>query len=267
MLPEKHKKKSHIRFSVDLDLTRLLEEYQSIPDEYWSSSYWGNVHCSVGMLLLKGGTKGDESDFFCDESVEKKALEHMPYLKELISKDGPFGESKYCFIFKTVPNGVTITHTDLNETWFDMYRIHIPLITNDGAFLISNEKSMHYEKGYAWSFDNQSPHGVVNGDQERVHIIFDIPYNPKLADRLDEADVLEGKRHKEHVIRISETNQKIPSYPGDKKIIQDILALRKLNLNNQQIAQYFNSNKVPSRKYKEKWTPSSIASMLPLGFM
>ena len=93
------------------------------------------MHCSVGMLLLRGGNSGNQSDFYCEEVVDHEPLSRMPYLSNLIGEDGPFGRAKYCFIFRTVPNGITVTHKDLQEIWFDMYRIHIPLITNNGAFL------------------------------------------------------------------------------------------------------------------------------------
>lgn len=267
MLSEKHRKRSFLRFNVDIDLNRLLKEYHAIPEDAWSTTYWGNVHCSVGMLLLRGGQNGNENDFFCDEVVDHDVLLLMPYLKELISNYGPFGESKYCFIFRTIPNGVTLGHKDLREEWFDMFRIHIPLITNKGAFVIADEKSMHFEKGYAWSFDNQSLHGVVNGSKERVHIIFDVPFNPKLAECIDKADVLEGRYHKDHVAKIHETKRSISSYPGDDKIKQIILQLRSYKLTNQQIADYLNSKGIPTRAYREKWNESAVASLFPAVFM
>ena len=38
-----------------IDLPRLRQEYASIPEDAWMASYWGTIHCSVGMLLLRGG--------------------------------------------------------------------------------------------------------------------------------------------------------------------------------------------------------------------
>ena len=249
MLPQKYQKRSFLKFDCKVDNEKLLEEFHSIDDNAWESSYWGNIHCSIGMLLLRGGDQGTEFDFFSDEVVDKPILQDLPYIKQLISSEGPFGKAHYAFIFKLKPNGVTLTHQDMIEKWFDMYRIHIPIITNSGANLIVNERSQHLATGHAWSFDNQANHGVVNGAEERIHLIFDIPFSEKMAMQIDNAECLTGERVDSHVERITQTTKAVASYPGDALMKNGILSMRSQGASSAQIAAFINSKGIPSKSY------------------
>ena len=263
MLPFKYRKKSFLKFRPTLDGDLLKKEFHSITDDEWASSYWGEIHCSVGMLLLRGGNLGTEADFYSDKVKDKEILQKLPYIEHLISENGPFGKAIYAFIFKLRPNGVTLKHQDLIEKWQDMYRIHIPIITNNGAFLIANEKSIHFAKGHAWSFDNQSDHGVVNGPEERVHLIIDVPFTEKMAQAYDEAQWVEGNRNPAHIKRISEDNMIAPSYPGDIYINDSIKRLTNDGLNLPEIAEAFNKKKIPSKSYPAKpWDEEMLKGIL-----
>ena len=259
MLPEKYKKRSFLRFDCGVDMSQLISEFHSIESQTWESSYWGSVHCSIGMLLLRGGDRGTEYDFFSDQVFDKAILSQLPYINYLISEDGPFGRAEYAFIFKLKPNGVTLKHQDSMERWFDMYRIHIPIITNSGANLIVDNRSQHLATGFAWSFDNQADHGVVNGDEERVHLIFDVPFNTKLAQRIDEASCLEGSENSDHNRRIDQRNKAIPSYPGDEVIKNGIMTMRSQGASSAQIAGFMNSKSIPSKSYPvTPWTEEMV---------
>jgi len=262
MIPDKHKKRSFIKFDFTVESDLLEEDFSKITEEDWLTSYWGSVHCSVGMLLLRGGNSGTPEDFFCKEVSNQEVLEKLPYVKRLISEDGPLGAAKYAFIFKTAPNGVTLKHQDLMDVWKSMYRIHVPIYTNSGAYLISDGLSQHFQKGWMWSFNNHSDHGVVNGNQERVHLIFDVPYNKKLANAIERSDILEGENLPENVNRISQKTQSVDSYPGDIIIKHAIKTLKNRGVNDQQIASFFNSKKIPTKTYTQSgWEESSIQAI------
>jgi hypothetical protein len=120
------------------------------------------------MFLLRGGTTGTEDDFWTtDETHDHPQLLEMPTFACLLNET--FGRARYAFLFRMRPAGVTLRHRDLGPVWQTMYRIHVPLVTNSGAFLISGQRSLHLRVGSAWTFDNQEEHGVVNGGEERVH--------------------------------------------------------------------------------------------------
>jgi hypothetical protein len=249
MLPLNYHKRSFLRFNCNVDTDKLLHEFKSISHDAWESTYWGNVHCSIGMLLLRGGNQGTEYDFFSDKVFDKPILEALPYINHLVGDDGPFGKAHYAFIFKMQPGGVTLTHQDTIEKWYDMYRIHIPIITNPGAHLIVNEQSQHLALGHAWSFDNQADHGVVNGGFERIHLIFDVPYSEKIAQQIDTADCLAGERVDHHVEKISGNSKAVGSYPGDDFMKNGIQTMRRQGRSSAQIAVFINSKKIPSKSY------------------
>jgi hypothetical protein len=249
MLPENYHKRSFLRFNYNIDADKLLNEFESIGNDAWETTYWGSVHCSIGMLLLRGGNKGTEFDFFSDKVFDKPILKELPYIDYLISGGGPFGKAHYAFIFKMQPNGVTLTHQDTIEKWYDMYRLHIPIITNPDAHLIVNERSQHLTIGHAWSFDNQANHGVVNGDFERVHLIFDVPYSDKIAHRIDAADCLVGEKNDRHIEKVSAKSSTVNSYPGDDFMRNGIRTMRRQGATSAQIVAFINSKKIPSKSY------------------
>lgn len=173
-------KRSFLKFPVVIDTARLVQEFGQIPETAWGNSHW-EVHCSIDMLLLRGGNKGTDEDFLTNDVTNAPILNELPYISSLLAPEGPFGEVTYAFIFRTKPNGITQVHNDGHEAWEKTVRIHIPIVTNDGAFLIVEKKAKHLAVGEAWSFDNQSQHSVVNGDSTRVHLIIDVNPNPDLA--------------------------------------------------------------------------------------
>jgi hypothetical protein len=264
-LPEGYRKRSFLEFDVPLDIHSLLEEYRSIPKSAWRSSYWGDSHCSVSMLLLRGGASGTEDDFWTlDEVQDHPHLHEMPTLSSLLN--GPFGHTRYVFIFRMRPNGVTLRHSDRGAVWQSMYRIHIPLITNADAFLISGQRSLHLSVGSAWTFDNYEEHGVVNGAEERVHLIMDAPFNPDLRARIDAARHHEGECVPAHLARIEarDAYAKV-SYPGDQAVASLIDRHRREGLSNNQISELLNAEKVPTKRYfpdsaeqEARWTPQMV---------
>ncbi len=171
---------------MPIDVDRLRSEYDSIPDDAWGVSYW-DVHCSIDVLLLRGGDRGTEDDFGATDIRNSPILDEMPYTSSLLAQDGPLGGARYAFIFRTKPDGITRIHDDLHDFYQRAMRVHVPIITNPGAFLLSEGRSKHFAVGEMWTFDNQSQHSVVNGDTERVHMIIDVDPNPALAALIDDA--------------------------------------------------------------------------------
>jgi hypothetical protein len=249
VLPARYRKRSFLRFNAPIDQDRLLRDYHAISESAWLSSYWGNVHCSVGMLLLRGGGSGTPEDFYSDEVHDQPLLLELPYIEELIGASGAFGKAEFAFLFRMEPDGVTLAHNDYMERWHDLYRIHVPIITNNRAFLIAEGRSQHFAAGHAWSFDNQSRHGVINGPHTRIHLIFDVPFGDALAAQLDKADHLPGKKKSGHLEKIDSKVKARPSYPGDVAVREAITSLRGRGLNDERIAEFLNAKEIPTRHY------------------
>jgi len=263
MLPSQYQKRSFLKFSPTFDVEKLRQEYAHMEQADWANSYWGKVHCSVGMLLLRGGNTGTEKDFYCDHVEDSPLLTETTYLQQIIGADGPFGLAKYAFIFKMKANGVTLKHQDLIPRWKNMFRIHVPIYTNSDAYLISNDHSVHFAQGHAWSFDNQSDHGVVNGNEERVHLIFDVDLNPKLKQQIDQAAFIPGEIIQRHLDLINATDAYTKSYPGDELVIEAFHTMVNHGLNATQIATILNQQNIPT-KYQahSEWTVDALAEIV-----
>lgn len=180
------RKRSFLKLPVPVDVDTMVQEYQQVPESAWGQSYW-DVHCSIDALLLRGGGKGEPDDYTTADVSNSPLLEDMPYLASLLAPEGPFGGAHYAFVFRMEANGITRVHEDDHESWKAPVRIHIPIETNPGAFLLSEANACHYGIGEVWTFDNQIQHAVVNGDTTRVHLIFDVQPNPKLAELMGTA--------------------------------------------------------------------------------
>jgi hypothetical protein len=54
------------------------------------------------------------------------------------------------------------------------FRIHVPLITNESAYLILDGARVHLPVGHLWKLDPVHRHGACNfGDEPRVHMLLD----------------------------------------------------------------------------------------------
>ncbi|WP_260582045.1 aspartyl/asparaginyl beta-hydroxylase domain-containing protein [Sphingopyxis sp. PET50] len=55
------------------------------------------------------------------------------------------------------------------------HKIHVPLVTNPGAFFLSGPNRHHLAYGHAWEVNNIASHGGVNeGGADRIHFIFEV---------------------------------------------------------------------------------------------
>ncbi len=209
-------KRSFLQLPVTVDVERLIEDYRSVPPQAWASTHW-DVHCSANMVLLRGGRQGNAGDFVGSDSVDHDVLNTLPYIRWLIGKSGPFGGTNHAFIFRMKPLGVTRPHVDSDLSWYDPFRIHVPIVTNDGAFLLSEGRSKHLAVGEVWTFDNQVEHAVTNGDAVRTHLIFDVPRRPQVLDLIEHARFDPGSDDptRWHAARLPDMVRSIPYASSD----------------------------------------------------
>jgi hypothetical protein len=56
----------------------------------------------------------------------------------------------------------------------DLWRVHIPLITNSDSFMFVDGKMWHLPVGFAYLVQVEYHHLAVNaGDENRIHVVFD----------------------------------------------------------------------------------------------
>jgi hypothetical protein len=185
--PGVFRKRSFLKLPVDIDVAALTAEYRSIPRDAWTTSHW-SIHCSCNMLLLRGGGSGTQRDFTTERPTDRPLPVALPYIRSLVRDGGPFGRTTYAFLFRMKPMGVARPHVDDDAAWRSPFRVHVPITTNPEAFLMVDGRAKHLGVGEAWTFDNQTLHAVVNGDDVRTHLIVDVPPNPRLGTLLRGAE-------------------------------------------------------------------------------
>jgi quercetin dioxygenase-like cupin family protein len=101
------------------------------------------------------------------------ALENCEYFQEVISS---FECDKESIRLMNLPPGAVInTHTDHKSGYEDgMFRIHVPILTNDQVYFMLEEERLHMKAGEVWYANVNLPHSVQNrGTTDRVHLVID----------------------------------------------------------------------------------------------
>lgn len=101
------------------------------------------------------------------------ALEQCAYFQEVIDT---FLCDKEAIRLMNLPAGAVInTHTDHKSGYEDgMFRIHIPILTNDQVYFILEDQRVFMNAGQVWYANVNLPHSVENkGETDRVHLVID----------------------------------------------------------------------------------------------
>ncbi|MFI5957433.1 aspartyl/asparaginyl beta-hydroxylase domain-containing protein [Cryptosporangium sp. NPDC051539] len=125
-------------------------------------------------------------------------LDEASYLGEILASL-PSG-LRAARLMSLAPGASVETHRDTPlGPAVGMVRLHVPLITNDGAVLILDGEKHCWQPGEFWYGDFSRPHSIANtGTADRVHLVLDTALHPDLfalfppefTDRLSHADVL-----------------------------------------------------------------------------
>ena len=97
------------------------------------------------------------------DRVVSEVMQHFPGCRDV-----------YRSITTVHPGDYVPPHTDTcSPEWIS--RVHVPIITNPGCFLIMGKKRFHLDVGKAYRVNVGTPHAIVNdGDASRIHLMFDV---------------------------------------------------------------------------------------------
>ncbi len=128
-------------------------------------------------------------DGFMDAEVFMK---YHPLLEDAVEKiKKHYGYKHIQFqslvLVKLEANKIIDTHIDSGGIYDIAHRIHIPITTNEDCKFIVGGESRHFKEGEVFELNNMVEHSVVNGDSDRIHLVFDIiglreTYNENLLD-------------------------------------------------------------------------------------
>jgi len=101
------------------------------------------------------------------------ALQQCPYFKKVI--DSFLCKKEAIRLMNLPPAAIVNTHTDHNCGYEDgVFRIHIPILTNEQVYFTLNNEVLIMRSGEVWYTNVNLPHGVENkGQTDRVHLVID----------------------------------------------------------------------------------------------
>lgn len=96
-----------------------------------------------------------------------------------------FPESSRMALSVVKPGTHLKRHNDENFLW----RVHIPIYSEEGSIWSTDDQDYHFEVGKAYLCDTRSPHSVTNNSKSnRVHLLFALPESS--LDKLRDLTVL-----------------------------------------------------------------------------
>jgi hypothetical protein len=130
-----------------------------------------NTRVSIGLFNILDGVDG-----YANSDIFFKYYELLSEVVSLIKERYGYSHITYnsLMVVKLIPNGVISTHIDESGKYGTSHRIHIPIKTNYECLFNIDGEIKHLEEGNIIEIDNMKPHSVVNGDEDRIHLIVDI---------------------------------------------------------------------------------------------
>jgi len=158
-----------IKLKQDLDICfnyNFLQNY--ISDNYNGKNYILPLR-SIDGKLNSSAALPDQQDRYKDTIV----MEKCHYFRESISL---FLCNKEAIRLMNLPPEAKVnTHVDDFCGYEDgLFRVHIPITTNDDVYFILDDKRIVMEPGQVWYTNVNLPHSVANkGKTNRIHLVMD----------------------------------------------------------------------------------------------
>ena len=145
---------------LDFDALSLQHEFEAVYAEKLETVYESNDDWK-GVTVFK--------------APSKLTLNGLPELEKLVTKLGKQNVIGISY-FNLDQNSKLHEHRDMNgNLLFGIVRIHIPIKTNDEAFMIIERVKYQLPIGSAWALDTSGLHALANGSiDNRIHLVIDV---------------------------------------------------------------------------------------------
>jgi hypothetical protein len=177
-------------------LERLRHEALTVPSgwvaeygQYQSGGWW------TLSLLNDTGIPTDVTIKDCDP-VETTLLKRMPATRKFLS----LLDLRYMWVrlARLGPNSFLWEHRDYEELiGSERHRLHVPLVTNSSAALVTGGAKVHLRTGHVWRLTPTHAHGACNMlGPDRLHLILDCYTDKNLTqasanEQLSETDMVQ----------------------------------------------------------------------------
>lgn len=168
----------HFQLPFNFDVTLLQKDFEKcvhfeflqnyVPANYNGKNYILPLRSIDGAMNFPSALPGHSHRF-----KNTKALDECTYFQEVLDA---FQCEKEAARLMNLPAGAVVNmHTDHELGYEDgVFRVHIPIHTNEGVVFTLNGTELRMKEGEAWYTNVNLPHGVVNtGTSARVNLVFD----------------------------------------------------------------------------------------------
>lgn len=172
---------------------RVRHEALTVPTD-WVKGY-GQYQSGGWWTLSLLNDTGDPTDVTikdCDP-IETNLLKAMPATRALLSSLGL--QYMWVRIARLGPNSFLWEHRDYeNLEDLERFRLHVPLMTNSSAVLVTGGLKIHLSEGRIWRLAPTYAHGACNrAGPDRIHLLLDCyadaePVQPRAEATLDAHD-------------------------------------------------------------------------------
>ncbi len=152
-------------------------------ESLWREPYpeYGSAGLKVATLLNPTGEQENFDYRDCPSPVVTPLLEKLPSLLSFFKESGL--EVMGARLLRLDPG--TFLHEHRDFVYLEpvpRFRLHLPLVTNNSAFITSPGINVHFERGYLWKLDpKQTVHSACNfGGEPRIHLMLDCYLNDTL---------------------------------------------------------------------------------------
>jgi Aspartyl/Asparaginyl beta-hydroxylase len=165
-----------VRLGLEIDAARLAAEVLALPHASWDVRGGKHryprqgVHMAAETIFLRGHTPAEGDLPIADRPV----LDQLPYVRQLVERD--IGTRPQRCMLARLPAGASVApHVDRAPYFSKTLRVHVPVESNDRAWMICDALTYRMRPGEAWALNNVTLHAVWNAhpDHARTHLICD----------------------------------------------------------------------------------------------
>lgn len=173
---------------IDKTVLESLSQEIKAAEIDWQEPYpdYGSQGMKIQTLLNTDGRQDNFVSADCRAPQATPLLQSLPRLKNFIEN---LGFSVMASRLLRLDPG-TFLHEHRDFVYLEnvpRFRLHVPLITNEQAFIVTPGINVHFRSGYLWKLDpKQTIHSACNfGTQPRIHVMLDCYGNEKLDKLID----------------------------------------------------------------------------------
>ncbi len=167
-----------VRLALTINSQRLQDEVAQLPPEFWARGAGRiGVHDPADAVFLRGYAPAEG-----EKPIEDRpALDHLPYARSII-EDLIQAPRLRCLLARLPPAGTIRAHKDLPPYFAKSLRLHIPVETNEQAYMVAAGYSYQMRPGEIWALNTSTLHAVWNAHPtlSRTHLICDFLPSPHL---------------------------------------------------------------------------------------